>query len=61
MSGTRPTDEAVRLFEEIRELRPHEQLHLAADLLDNKRPLTALLIVRKVVSDLEALHAAGRL
>ena len=47
------------LLARIRALPPHEQLHLAAELLENQRPRIAMAVAAGVVSELEFLRARG--
>lgn len=53
--------ETQRLVVDIEKLDPIEKIELAAGLLENKRGKTALLILRKVVLELETLNIAGLL
>ena len=50
---------AEKLFDEIKDLKPHERLALAAGLLEKGRPVTAYLVARATVDELGtwlALH-----
>jgi hypothetical protein len=47
------------LLERIRALEPADQLRLAAELLEARRPRLALAIVASISCDLEILHMRG--
>ncbi len=49
----------AKMRADIESLSPPERIRLAADLLEACEPKFALAILRSIVSDLEALKAAG--
>lgn len=54
------SEDMRKLAEEIKALKPPEQLRLAADLLENRRPEIAYTIVDRVRAELGAALALGR-
>lgn len=56
-SGSTPEE----IVEKIRALSPPDQLRLAAELLERKRPVLALSIISLLNAELQLLRARGKL
>jgi hypothetical protein len=58
-SPDRTQDSPEKILEDIAKLSPPDQLRLAAEMLECKRPRLALAIAKRVATDLEILHLRG--